>query len=250
MLIDVNVSLGQWPFQKLVPETVRDLAAHLALEGIDRALVSPVGAIFHPDPHVYNTPLMVELTSEASLWPAPVINPSLPGWEQRLDEYARAGARAVKVHPNYHLYDLSGECGQALGAALGERGLPLLVQMRVEDERNQYPPLQIAGVPVGQVQGLAAQHPALPIVCLCAYLPEAAELARSEGQVLVDLAFVETLDTVAGFLDRGVPVERVVFGSHTPFLYTRSARMKLDYATVGDEVVAAIGGGTMEGILR
>ena len=157
--------------------------------------------------------------------------------------------RAVKVHPNYHLYDLAGECGQALAASLSERDLPLLVQMRVEDERNQYPPLQISGVPVEQVQELATAHPELPIICLCAYLPEAVQLAQSAGRVLVDVAFVETLDTIAGFLERGVPAERVVFGSHTPFLYTRAARMKLDCARADGLDTEAIGGGTAAALL-
>lgn len=249
MLIDVNVSLGHWPFQKLAPQSAGDLAAHLASEGIDRALVSPVEAILHPDPHEYNAPLMEALDEVPSLWSAPVINPSLPGWEERLEEYAAAGARAVKVHPNYHLYDLSGDCAGALASELEARGMPLLVQMRVEDERNQYAPLQIAGVPVEQVKDLAAKHPELAIVCLCPYLPEAVELATCEGRVYVDLAFVETLDTVAALLEQGVPAERVVLGSHTPFLYTRAARMKLDCASVPEATVAAIAGGTVQALL-
>ncbi|MFH1567710.1 MAG: hypothetical protein ABIL09_06875, partial [Gemmatimonadota bacterium] len=144
MLIDVNVSLGHWPFQKLRPQTAGELAAHLAAEGIDRALVSPVEAALHPDPHEYNEPLLEQVAGEPRLRPVPVINPALPGWRGRLAAYGDAGVPAVKVHPNYHLYSLDHPEMGALGAALSERGLPLLLQMRLEDERNQYAALQIA----------------------------------------------------------------------------------------------------------
>ena len=45
-----------------------------------------------------------------------------------------------------------------------------------EDERNQYAPLQISGVPVEQVQALAAQYPELPVLVITGFGDERLEV--------------------------------------------------------------------------
>ena len=59
MLIDANVYLGSWPFAPLPPRTGPQLAAHLRALGIARSLVSPLGAVFQPDPMPANCALLV-----------------------------------------------------------------------------------------------------------------------------------------------------------------------------------------------
>lgn len=240
MLIDMNVSCGHWPFQRFATDSLESLSSHLSSTGIQQALVSPVEAALHPDPDEYNGPLLAALSGQKQLIPVPVLNPSLRGWQDRLRDYTgKHGIRAVKVMPNYHLYGLAEDCAQELGHTLNETGTPLLVQIRLEDERNQYPALQIAGVPVDDVCAFARQWPALRIACLCPFLPEAVKLAQGAPNISVDLACVETLDTVASLLDR-VPAGRVLFGSHTPFLYTRASVAKLEAARVSADILEDI----------
>ncbi|MFC1525731.1 amidohydrolase family protein [Candidatus Latescibacterota bacterium] len=248
-MIDVNTWLGHWPFQDFAVSTGEALARHLAAEGIDHALVSPVEAALHPDPHLCNRRLWDTVARCPQLEIAPVINPSLPGWEVHLSELTRRGARAVRVLPNYHQYELTDTCAQRLADAMRRSRQVLLVQMRLEDERNQYAPLQIAGVPVERVGKLAALFPDLRIVCLCPYLAEVEQLAAAPGNVHVDLSYTETLSTVAALLER-IEVERVLFGSHTPFLYTRAARAKVEAAEVDESAVAAISEGNAERLLK
>ena len=232
MLIDVDVSLGHWPFQKFALDSAAKLTAHLKAEGIDRALVSAVETAFYPDPHEYNIPLFAALAPHPELLPVPVLNPSLPGWEERLSQYAEEHAiSAVKILPNYHLYTLDNPQVDRFAESLSERRLTLLLQIRLEDERNQYPPLKIQGVPVDSIIRLGQRFPRLPIICLCPYMGEVVPLVEGSDNIHIDLAFVETLNTVATLLER-VPADRVLFGSHTPFLYTRAARMKLDHAEI------------------
>ena len=74
----------------------------------------------------------------------------------------------------------------------------------------------------------------IPIAPHCASGP-----ALTAANIHVDLSFVERLDTVAALLAE-VPARQVLFGSHTPFLYTRAAVMKLRTAAVGRRELRAI----------
>jgi len=250
MLIDVDVATGHWPFQRLAFSDLPDLAGLLTGTGIQQALVWAVETALAPDPDQYNVPLLAELAAEGPLWPVPVVDPSLPGWQDRLSAYRRhPRVRAIKILPNYHRYSLDHPAVDELADILVEEDVPLFVQMRVEDERNQYPALRIAGVDAAEASALAQRRPALRMACLCPYLQEALDLVAAADNVWIDLAMAETLDTLIHLLEH-VPAERVLFGSHTPFLYTGAALAKLRDGEVPASARAAVAGTNAEALLR
>lgn len=242
MLLDVNAALGHWPFAKFEQDTARQLADHLAAAGIDLALVSSIETALFPDPHIPNMELVDTLESVPNLLPLMTLDPTLSHWRDCLDTYRERGVlSAVRVLPNYHRYTLDDPRFDELAVALQAGDHPVLVvQMRLEDERGQYPLMQVPGVPVADVVALAERHPRLPILCLCPYRPEAIELVRSTENVFVDIAFVEFKDTLASLLTH-IPAGRVLFGSHTPMLYTRAALMKMEHANIDSVAIEAIG---------
>ena len=65
------------------------------------------------------------------------------------------------------------------------------------------------------------------------------------GIGLLLLGFVEYLDTLATLL-RKAPYDRVLFGSHMPFLYTGAVMMKLTRARISKRAAAAIAHGNAE----
>ena len=234
MLFDVNVSLGHWPFMRFEQNSAEKLSCHLEAEGVGRALVSAIDAALYPDPHVCNLELARAVEPHANLTPLMTVDPTLTHWRDCLDAYRRQGLlNAVRLLPNYHRYGLAAPCVNELAQAVSEASGVLVVQMRLEDERNQYPLMKVRGVPVWSVTSLAQRHPELTILCLCPYLPEAAELVRESKSVFVDTSFIELVDTLAEPLKR-VPPSRVLFGSHTPFLYTRANIMKVQCASISD----------------
>ncbi|MFH1708771.1 MAG: amidohydrolase family protein [Planctomycetota bacterium] len=225
MIVDVNAWTGGWPFAVHAGFTAAQLDRHLQAAGISRALTSPVEAILAADPGPANRALLRQAARRPRLLPAPVINPGLGNWGDLLEEYAAAGVRAVRLVPNYHGYSLADPSIRAALARIAGRRILPVVQMRVEDERAHHPLFRVPAVPVADVIGLARALPRLRLAVSCAYFAEAAALGRRTGNVAVDIAFVEKLDTVPCLL-AAVPAGRVLFGSHTPFLYTRSAVMK------------------------
>lgn len=234
-ITDVHVSFGFWPFADFPHRTLGDLTEHLRRHGIPRAWVSAIETVLYPDPDVHDERLFTAAADCPSIVPIKTINPTLGNWRQSL---ARAlddwGARLVRIVPNYHQYSMISQCVAGLAAALSERGVPLLVQMRIEDERNQYPLMQVPGVGVSQILHVASVWPRLRVVALGATRGEALTLASSHAGVHVDLSWIEQTGGIARLLAQ-VPAERVLFGSHSPFFYTRANLMKLEHARITPE---------------
>lgn len=251
MLIDVNCSVGFWPFQVFRQDTPAKLARHLAAEGVSRAFVSPIESVLYPDPHLFGRRLLGKLARQPALVPVPIVDPTLTNWQACLDAYAEAGHnRAVKIVPNYHRYELDAACVAPLVERLRKRPRTvLMIQMRVEDERQHYPLMKVPGVCVDAIIALARRYPDLRMLCLCPYLAEAAQLTAGADNVWVDTAFIEFMDTLAYALDR-VPANRLVFGSHTPLLYTRANVLKLRHAGCAARHVRAVGSGNARRLLR
>jgi uncharacterized protein len=239
MIIDVNTSVGRWPFQAFDANSPKALAQHLTSAGVTKALVTSVESILYPDPAVYDDTLFKAARPIPMLTAVPTVNPTLSNWR---DALVRRPLKAVSIIPNYHRYDLDDECVAELMEALKAKRLPLMIRMRIEDERNQYPLMKVPGVGTEGIIGLAKQFPAVSIVCLCAYLHEATEMVRKTDNVHVDISFVEYFDTLAALL-RKAPCDRVLFGSHTPFLYTGAVMMKLTCARISKRASEAISHG-------
>jgi len=131
----------------------------------------------------------------------------------------------------------------ACAEEIARSGTPVLtLQLRMEDKRNQHPRAVIQGLEVDAIVALAKRFPRMPVVALCAYRSEAQRLGKETTNVLVDVSMVESAHTVVSVLE-SVPVERVLFGTHAPFLYARSGVMKLQAPDVPSEAQKAIGSG-------
>jgi predicted TIM-barrel fold metal-dependent hydrolase len=230
MIIDCNVGFGPWPFARFAEDTPARLAALLTGSGIDRALVSSTQAVLYEEPAECNGELEKKLRRVPGLFPVPVVNPRVASAASIMSR--KPAPRAFKLIPNYHGYSLWDERAGALCTRAAERGIPVLIQMRVEDERSHYELMRVPGVPVADIIGLARRIPGLTVVALCPYFGEAAALAAAPG-VFVDISFAEVLDTLRQLCDKA-PAEKIVFGSHAPWLYPQAAVAKLKVCTISD----------------
>lgn len=236
MIIDCSVGFGHWPFARFAEDTPAKLDRALAKEGIDRALVSSAEAVLYEEPEECNRELERQLARFPRLVPVPVASPRVKSAAVIL---AKPGIKAVKLIPNYHAYSLTEARAVDLCARVAELGIPVLVQMRVEDERSHHELLKVPGVQVEDIAFLAARLPQLSIVALCPYFAEAVRLAEIPN-VYVDISYAEILDTL-GQLCARVPAAKVLFGSHAPWLYARAAAQKLALSSIGRDEREAIG---------
>jgi len=240
MLYDINTWFGHWPWQRFPIKTIKDLEEHLQESDIRKAMVSHLGTVFYQDPDPYNRDLMKACRRSEMLTVVPVINPHLNRWQDVLAVYVDEGLRTVRIIPAFHNYKLYTRQVFELVEALAEREMRLIIQMRMEDERDRYFALNIYGPKIKHVVRLAGRFPEFQFVCTNVYLPHAKELGEQTKNVSVDVSFAEWLFTVPELVE-ALGADRVFFGSHTPILYTKATAMKLTEADVSKAVKEKIG---------
>jgi len=247
---DANTWVGRWPFSFAEPHTVRSLAAQLVRHGISRALVSPLDAVLAPAPQPANHTLMAESRGLTGIEPVPVINPALTGWREDLAEVAAdKRVRAVRLLPNYHDYRLTAPAVSELAGELRRRGLRLIVQMRLIDERHEYHAMTIKPVPTADLATFL-RRPRSPAVLASGLMrPDILKLAPRFPRLLCDLSFAEWHDTME-HLTAKVSARQLAFASHTPFLITAAARAKLDSSTLDTAQRQAVAAGNLVTFLR
>jgi hypothetical protein len=243
---DANTWIGRWPFAFLDVHTARSLAGELRRHGIGRALVSPLDAVFAPDPSPANRELLRTTRGVDLLVPVPVINPALASWRDELAKVAAdSRVRAVRILPAYHDYRLTHRAVHELGLELVGRRLGLIVQVRLIDERHEYHALTIKPVAVGDVSAFVQKLPRASVLASGLLRSEVLSLLPKHPALLADLSLAEWYDTLKHLLAK-VAVKQLIFASHTPFLITAAARAKLDTSGLSAAQRSAIGRGNLE----
>ena len=241
MLIDTNVNLGPWPFTPVPDRTAPALAAHLAANGIRRALVSHLGAVFLPDPMPANRQLFAAVRRTPALLPVPILNPALRTWPEQLAECrAAAPIHAVKLLPNYHNYHLRAGHLADFMAALAAAKLRLMLNVRLEDERHKYFALRLKGVPVPQLAHFLRRFPAHHVLFTGIYKGEVEQLAPDHANFSADIAFCEVTNVLEIMLAK-FPARRLMLGTCSPLLSSRGEVDKLVRAHIPARAKALIG---------
>jgi len=247
---DANSWIGRWPFAFLTERSPRSLMAHLRARGIDRAIVSPLDAVFAPEPGPANRALLRSTRLIPDLVPVPVINPILPNWRDELDVCARdPRVRMVRVLPSYHRIRLGGRPMAELMLELRQRSVRLAIQVRLIDERHEHHALRVKPVPMRELSRLLAAHPESPVLVSGLLRSEMKTLAPQHAHMLADLSFAEWHDTVQDLLAK-VRLEQLVFASHTPFLVTAAASAKLATSGLNGSRLASLTHRNLERFLQ
>jgi len=242
-VIDVNAYAGNWPLRPLSVSTPEELHALLKAEGIGKALVSPIEGILYDEPQLANEKLCEALRDFPDLMPVAVLNPKLFNWQRNLDVCCeKYHVRALKLYPNYHQYDLTGDEASALFRAAGERNLPIIIQMRVQDVRAQSHLASAPDVRIAEAINAARAHPDTRFVIGSIRHGEAhgkADEIMDLPNVWIDISNVEYTDGLRLLIKR-YGTKQLLFGTHAPFFVVRSAMLKLKEAELSEEEHAAI----------
>lgn len=231
-LTDVSAWTGTWPFDLNGHVSLARLAERMEQAGINEALVSSLDAVLAPDPMAANRALLADCSGVGDravrFRPVPVINPVLATWQSDLAaiiEAANGTIPAVRLLPTWQGWGPDHpEATQCLHVIADHELVPI-IQSRMIDERA----MPVAALPSEfEVQEMAAwlgSSADAPVVLAGLYRPELQHIAGLD-HVSVDLAFIESGDTLATILET-LPPERVLLGTHAPLLEPLSAVAKL-----------------------
>ena len=250
-MFDASAFTGVWAFRSYPERTLKDVVASLEAEGFRGACISPVEAVLAPEPMTANRALFAEVAALRSapapaglpflIVLAPVIDPSLPGWEEDLQACLAEGGdavRAVKIVPNYHAYALDAPFVDRLAEAVAAAGLTLCIQARMEDERSRHPLMTSEGVPPAAIAALAARHPGLNLLVCGAYMLELPTY-KNVPNLHVEMSMVESGRVLRDAFSH-VGHERLLVGTHAPLLMPAVGAVKPEADDVAPEVREAL----------
>ena len=244
-MIDTNVYVGPWPFRRFPGDTPSDLIARLKRKGVTQAWTGSFEGVFHRDLTAANARLarICETTGAGFLRPFGSINPAIPGWQEdlrRCQEVHRMPG--IRLHPNYHNYPLTDPAFTELLTSARDRKLIVQLVIALEDERAQSPVMRVPVVNPAPLAPIVARLPGLRLVVLNRNrFPAGNDLKQlaAAGEVCFDIAMIEGVGCAQTLIDE-VTVQRVVFGSHSPFQYFDSALLKLKESAITGPAETAI----------
>jgi predicted TIM-barrel fold metal-dependent hydrolase len=253
-LIDANINLSRWPTRRLRGDETAALVEMLREHGVAQAWAASFDGVWHNDIASVNAWLAEECRRHGIglLVPFGSINPRLPDWEEELrccaEQHRMPG---IRLHPNYHGYNLDDPEFARLLKLAGERRLIVQLVVVLEDERMMHPLLRAAAVDTTPLAALVKQTPGLRLVMLNALRTLRGDSLREligAGEVYVEIAMLEGVGGVANLL-ANLPAERVLFGSHAPFFYFESAMLKLKESPLTEEQLRALRSGNAFSLL-
>ena len=232
MIIDVNASLGHYPFRKLRFNTADSMTGLMDRNGIEKAVVSSLHAAFYRDAQRGNEELFEETRSHSSRFiPVATVNPRYAGWERDLsDAVERWKMKIVTLVPEHHGYTLNDEAGRAALARIAETGLPLMLTQRFEDRRQRHHWDRAEDLQMNALIETARAHPRLKFLLVNWLGLDGAKLAEAglKGRCLIDFARLQVVfRKEVPKLIESLGVESIAFGSHMPFDYVGPALVKL-----------------------
>ncbi|HUE72172.1 MAG TPA: amidohydrolase family protein [Pirellulaceae bacterium] len=253
-MIDVHVYVSRWPFRRLPLDETAKLVRKLREEGVAQAWAGSFDAVLHENVAGINARLAEECKSrgEGLLVPFGTVNPTLPDWEEDLRRCAEAHQMpGIRLHPNYHGYQLDDPRFARLLAVAAERKLIVQIAVRMEDPRTQHPLVQAADVDCTPLVELLPKHPQAKIVLLSALSHIRQDLADklAAAGAFFDIAYLEGVAGIERAL-KTMPLAKLLFGSYAPYYVWESAKLKLKESAIGRAQAEAIAGENAKGMAK
>lgn len=235
-IVDTNVHLFQWPFRRLPLDETGTFVKKLRDLGITEAWAGSFEGILHRDIAGVNARLAEACRKHPELVPLGSINPELPDWQEDLrrcvEEHNMLG---IRLHPNYHGYALDDARFAKLLKHATAAGCLVQIAAAMEDSRTQHPMMQVADVDLGPLLNVMRSIPDARVQILGARpRPQLQENFAELPGISFDTSRVEGTDGIAQLV-RTLSTERVMFGSHAPFLIPEAALIRIHESDLGEE---------------
>lgn len=236
--IDTNVSLGQWPFRQHRLSDPSALVKKLREQGITEAWAGSFDALLHKDISSVNERLAADCQEHGAdfLKPMGALNPKLPGWEEDLRRISDVHQmRGIRLHPNYHGYRLDDPIFERVLSLATEKKLLIQIAVIMEEERTIHPLVNVPATDTGPLTTVMSRHPQARVQLLNAFrsLRGLSITSLAKAGISFEIAMLEGVNGVANLLEK-LPPEHLCFGSHAPFLYFESAKLKLQESELSD----------------
>jgi uncharacterized protein len=235
MLLDINASVGHWPFQQHPYNTCATLLERMNRFGVNRSVISNLNGIFYKNTQSANEELFDEISSEKHFRDRfiqfAVINPIYAGWKEDVDICTkRFGVKGIRLYPLYHDYELTDPLCIELVKMARDRKLAVAFTLRMVDSRPR------AWMDIEKEWALKDVMPILKAVPDARYM--ILNVANSTDLNEEDTALVKNasilLDTSGraisnlGELLKKFGKEKFSFGTHSPILDCLTGQLRIE----------------------
>lgn len=226
MYFDAAAFCGHWPYYHLRQGSLPQVLQKLKAAGIEGGFLSSLEAIFYNDPWEADGPLTEELKN--TNWRVAMsVNPDLPWAQQLVRQGFDAGAGAVRLYPCIHGYEEDGQQVISICRFAGQLGLPVILTLRMEDERMQYL-LRQKNPDFARIRKLTQQCPQTRFLLSNCLVHQVDELLPLPSNVWFDTAGFKGEFYLED--QKSIPGERILFGSFTPLQAVSSAVLSVPEA--------------------
>jgi predicted TIM-barrel fold metal-dependent hydrolase len=238
-LTDCHVYLGSHPFRQLGAENTAEFIQGLAARGVTEAWTGAFEGMLRRDVANVNREL-AKACQNSILRPCGTINLSLPDWQDDVKRCAQDhGMRVIRLHPNYHGYDLQAPAFRELLSLAAKHRLLVQLVVQMEDERTQHPQVRVAPVDLKPLSGILQEMKESRLMLLNANAAMLLRHLQDCPNVWLDFAMIEGVGGVETLL-KTWPLERLVFGSFAPVFYWESAHLKMQESALNATQSSAV----------
>ncbi len=239
LLTDCHFYLGSYPFRQFRAETLQELMLGMAKRGETEAWAGAFEGLLRRDMANVNREL-AQACQNSILRPCGTVNLSLPDWQDDVKRCALDhGMRVIRLHPNYHGYDLKAPAFRELLPLAVKHRLLVQLVVQMEDERTQNPQVRVAPVDLKPLSGILQEIPEARLMLLNANAAMLLRHLQECPNVWSDFAMIEGVGGVEALL-KTWPIERLVFGSFAPVFYRESARLKMQESALTAAQTSAV----------
>jgi len=239
-IIDTNVNLFSWPFRALKYRDTKALVAKLKKHRVIEAWAGSFEALLSKDMSGVNARLAAECLEQGPgfLIPFGGINLAWPDWQEdvrRCHEVHKMPG--IRIYPGYQPFDLDHPGMESLVKMISERDLVLQVVFGMEDPRVHHPIINVGPVTFTPLLRAVKGTPNAKVELLHfsgSIRDEDLPQFLAQTNVVMDISRLEgngavsrMIGSVQGLPSARVPVERLVFGSHSPYFPVETAILKL-----------------------
>jgi hypothetical protein len=232
--IDVNGWIGEYPWHGRPRWTARELIEELAYSSTTELWLSHLGSAFGRDCAAGNIELYSAADADARLRPVPTIDPTLSDWRDALDVAAGQKTPAVRYDPALRGLDPASDAVCSLLAACAERGMPLMMAVRLEDLRQRDPDDAAADLPASAVRRLVRSNPDAKLIITHADRETIEQVhfgstPAEARRLLWDISWIwGPPEDHLQLLFRTVGIDRFAFGTAVPLRLAENSIAKLD----------------------
>jgi len=235
MLVDINASVGHWPFQQREYNQCDTLLERMDRFGVKLSVISNLNGVFYKNTQPANEELHDEINSDKRFHdrfiPFAVINPIYAGWKNDLDICTeKFGMRGIRLYPLYHDYELTDPACIEFVKSARDRNLVVAFSLRIVDSRQR------SWMDIQKEWALKDIVPIVKAVPDAKYMilnvANSTELSDDETAIIKEATIVidtsgRALTKLGELIDR-LGVDKFAFGTHSPILDYLTGQLRIE----------------------